>query len=212
MKRTAVAALLLLAGCFGNESTEFPPGLEPLEDNAVPPHEGDDYAEAIGFADGETGDYTWVHGRGYVLAEPYSVWAALQTPELMAAVCSTDTHAIEVGSEPDYELSFQVSYEVHKVITVAWDESWRYGTIVGTREEPELGMVRYQKVYGSTLIDILEGSIQLHATPDPDVTELQFVEHLSGAGGSVEDMQIAMQHRFDAVVATMHGAEQPTCP
>jgi len=201
-----------LAGCFGNESTEFPTGLEPLEDNVVPPHEGDTFEETIAYADGDSGSYAWVHGRGFVLAAPADVWRAIETPELMVATCATDTQEIAADVEPDYEVSFQVSYTVEKLITVAWDELWRYGTIDGTQAAPALGMVRYQKVYGSTLIDLLEGSIQLHATTDPSVTELELIEHLAGAGGTADDMRASMQHRFDSVVSVVRGGDPPPCP
>jgi len=205
--RLAALAVLLASGCFGNESTEFPDGLEPLEENTAP--EPDD---GIAFVSGDNGSYAWVHGRAVVAVEPAAVWAVIETPEMMAAVCATDSHSIEVGVEPDYELSFEVSYTVDEIINVSWDERWRYGTIEGTPEAPTLGMVRYQKVYGSSLIDLLEGSIQLRATDDPAVTVIEFVEHLAGAGGTIEDMTASMQHRYDTVLAVVGGDEQPPCP
>jgi hypothetical protein len=205
--RLAALAALLATGCFGNESTEFPAGLEPLEENTAPEPDG-----GIAFASGDNGSYAWVHGRAIVAAEPAAVWAVIQTPEMMAAVCATDSHSIELDVEPDYELSFQVSYHVDEIVNVSWDELWRYGTIEGTTAMPTLGMVRYQKVYGSSLIDLLEGSIQLHATDDPAVTAIEFVEHLAGAGGTIEDMTASMQHRHDTVLAVVGGGEQPPCP
>src|SRR5438045_565119 len=38
---------LLLSGCFGNSATEFPPGLEPLEEDAVPAQPGGPYSETL---------------------------------------------------------------------------------------------------------------------------------------------------------------------
>lgn len=215
MVRTPVSTAILalaLAGCFGSEATEFPPGLEPLEDNTVPAQQGGAYTETIAYADGEAPNWLWVHGRGYVLAPPAAVWATLQDGELMAAACSTTRHSIEEGVEPDYEYSFRISYVVEEIITIEWDELWRYGTIEGTPTAPELAMIRYQKVYGSELIQRIAGSIQVLATDDPDVTELQLVEHLNAAGGGVADIRGSMQHRFDAVVAVVHGGEPPPCP
>jgi hypothetical protein len=199
-----------LAGCFGNESTSFPPGLEPLEDNTAPTQDGD-VEQAIAFVDGDNGNWAWVHGRGYLAGAPGAVWETLKDAELMAAICSTDSYSAEAGVEPDYEHSFQLSYFVDDVINIEWDELWRYGTVEGTPEAPALGMIRYQKVWGSELIYTLEGSIQLHAV-DPEITELQFIEHLAAAGGDRADMRQSMQQRFDSVIAVLAGGVAPPCP
>jgi hypothetical protein len=206
-----VWVLGLLAGCFGNETTSFPPGLEPLEDNTAPEQDGA-IEQRLELVDGDNGSWAWVHGRGYLLAAPGEVWETMKDPELMATICSTDSHGVETDVEPDYEHSFQLSYFVDDVINIEWDELWRYGTIEGTPEEPGLGMVRYQKVWGSELIYTLEGSIQLHATDDPSVTELQLIEHLAAAGGDISDIRLSMQQRFDSVIAVLAGGVAPPCP
>lgn len=209
--RKAWVVAVLLAGCFGNESTSFPPGLEPLEDNTAPAQDGE-IVQAIDFADGDNGRWAWVHGRGYLLAAPGDVWATMKDPELMAAICSTDRHSVEPGVEPDYEHGFQLSYFVDDVINIEWDELWRYGTVEGSSDAPALAMVRYQKVWGSELIYTLEGSIQLHAGDDPSVTELQFVEHLAAAGGDRGDIRLSMQQRYDSMIAVLAGGVAPPCP
>ena len=65
-----------------------------------------------------------------------------------------------------------------EIITVAWDELWRFGTVTGTPDAPELAMIRYQKVFGSDFITLIEGSILLRAA-EAGHTELEFIEHLS---------------------------------
>lgn len=200
-----------LAGCFGNTSTAFPEGLEPLEDNTVPEQQGGAYTEALELVDGED-HHTWVHGRGYFLAPPGDVWEAIHDAELMAAACATSSHTIELEDDPAYELSFVFHYVVEDLITIEWDEQWRYGTIEGTPTDPTLAIVRYQKIYGSELIRLIEGSIQVLATDDPDVTELQLVEHLDAAGGDASDIRGSMQHRFESIAAVVHGDEVPPCP
>lgn len=200
-----------LAACFGNTSTDFPEGLEPLEDNTVPEQQGGNYTETLELVDGED-HHTWVHGRGYFLAPPGPVWEAIQDPELMAAACATSSHSYELLDDPAYELSFLFHYVVEEFITIEWDEQWRYGTIEGTPAEPTLAIVRYQKVFGSELIRLIEGSIQVLATDDPDVTELQLVEHLDAAGGGASDIRASMQHRFDSIAAVVHGDDVPPCP
>lgn len=201
---------VLCAGCFGNTSTEFPAGLEPLEDNTAPAQDGD-FTETLALVDGED-DYVWVHARGYVLAPPGEVWDVMHDPELMVAVCATTSHSITLEDDPAYELSFVFHYVVEEFLTITWDEQWRYGTIAGVVDKPDLAIIRYQKVYGSELISLIEGSIQLHATPDEGVTELQLIEHLSAAGGGATDIRASMQHRFDSIAAVARGDEPPSCP
>jgi len=202
---------LLGAGCFVNESTEFPAGLEPLEDNTAPEQAGA-IEPRIDFVDGDNGNWAWVHGRGYLRARPGDVWETLKDPELMAAVCSTHSHAVEADGEPDYEHSFQLGYFVDDVLNIEWDELWRYGTIEGMTAAPSLAMIRYQKIWGSELIYTLEGSIQLHATEDPEITELQLIEHLAAAGGDMSDIRQTMQQRYDSVSAVVAGGVAPPCP
>jgi hypothetical protein len=209
---SAAALAAALAGCFGNSSSEFPPGLEPLEDNSVPAVQSGSWSEALALETGEHPNYTWAHGRGYVLASPGAVWAAIKDPAVLVSDCSTDRHTVELLDEPAYELSFQLSYVVDELITIEWDEHWRYGTIEGIPAAPELAMVRYQKVYGSDLIQLIEGSVQLVAVDDPGVTEVQFIEHLAAAGGTQADMRTTMTHRFDAIVAAVRGDAHPACP
>lgn len=204
----AAGALVLCGGCFGNTTTDFPEGLEPLEDNLVPARD----TAGIEFVDGDNGSYAWVHARARLEATPADVWAAAKDPDVMVAVCSTDAHEIAPDAEAGYELSFQVSYQVDEIIDVAWDELWRYGTIEGVPEMPTFGMIRYQKVYGSELISTLEGSIQVHATDDPGITEIEMIEHLAAAGGTREDMRATMQHRHDSLAAVTAGGALPPCP
>lgn len=206
-----VALALGLAACFGNTSSEFPEGLEPLEDNTVPEQQGGNYTETLELVDGED-HHTWVHGRGYFFAPPADVWEVIHDPDLMVSACATTSHSWEIVDDPAYELSFLYHYVVEDLITIEWDEQWRYGTIEGTPAEPTLAIVRYQKVYGSELIRLIEGSIQVLATEDPEVTELQLVEHLDAAGGDASDIRASMQYRFDSIAAVVHGGDAPPCP
>lgn len=206
-----VLSVVLLGACWGNTTTAFPAGLEPLEDNEAPAQDGD-YTETLEFAAGEKPSYTWVHGRAYFLETPATVWAAIKDGELLADNCSTPTFSVETVDDPDYELALVVSYFVDDIINVSWDEDWRFGTVEGTPEAPELAMIRYQKVFGSELIQLIEGSLQVLATDDPEVTELALIEHVAAAGGTADDMRLSMQHRFESLLAVIRGDELPPCP
>lgn len=204
-----VLAVVLVA-CQDDVTTVFPDGLEPLEDNTAPALQSGGDVEGILFwsSDGET---KVLHGRGVVLAPPAAVWAAAKDPEHLAARCATDRHSVELGVEPQYELSWKLHYEVDEVITVAWDELWRLGTVEGTPTEPTLAMVRYQKVFGSDFISLIEGSIEVIAT-DRGTTELQFIEHLNAVRGDLGNMRGSMTQRYITLAALAHGQPLPACP
>src|SRR5262245_40117119 len=154
-----------------------------------------------------------VHGRGYVRAPPARVWAGAKEPEVADQGCEATRHSWTAGGEPEYEFSLAIHYEVDKVITVAWDEDWRFGTITGTPDQPTRTMVRYQKVNGSDLIKILEGSIQYYAlADDTNITMVEYIEHLNARSSGPDDSMKTMQRRFDDTVLRAHGGVIPPCP
>ncbi len=199
------------AGCQDDITTDFPDGLEPLEADKVPAITGATPLEQLVTVRGEDG-YKWVHGRGVLLASPGTIWALAKDGERMASTCYTDRHSITVGPEPQYEYGFSIHYEVDEIVTVAWDELWRYGTITGTPAAPARAMIRYQKVFGSDFITTLEGSIQLLARDDPGQTEVELIEHLDAFGGSADQMEGGMKRRFALLAAAAHGQPRPDCP
>ncbi|MBK9032609.1 MAG: hypothetical protein IPL61_15070 [Myxococcales bacterium] len=208
MRRFAVM-LVLLAACQDDITTVFPDGLEPLEDNTAPVAQAGAGVEELLTNTAES-DPKIVHGRGLVFAPPGVVWAATKDPEHLAS-CATTRHSAMVGVEPQYEYGWKYHYEVDEIITVAWDELWRFGTITGTPEAPELAIIRYQKVFGSDFISLIEGSIMLKAAPEGH-TELEFIEHLSAVRGSTGQMRDSMIQRYHTLVELSHGRPAPGCP
>jgi hypothetical protein len=210
MMRYALAALAC-AACQSDVNTPFPPGLEPLEDNAVPEQQGGAYTEVLRSSSTDA-DYIHIYARGYVLVPPAVLWAAAKNPDANIAVCSTNQQIVTPDDQPEYEYSFVVHYVVNDVVTVEWDDQWRFGTIEGTPEALTLGMIKHQKVCGSSFIRLSEGTIQVTATDDPNVSELAFVEHLNAVGGGVADVLKGVQHNYDSLVAVAHGNPIPACP
>ena len=203
--KLAVALLVVVAGCQSNVTTPFPPGLEPLEDNPV---------MLAAVEEGlvtQTTDHPYVkiYGRGYVAAPPATVWAAAKAPGPNIAVCSTDQQAVTENNDPAYEYSFLVHYTVNNILTVEWDDQWRFGTVA---EMPFLGMMKHQKTQGSDFITLSEGTIEVTETADPNVTELSFVEHLDATSAGISDVLKGVQHNYDALVAVSHGNPVPACP
>jgi hypothetical protein len=198
-------AVLLLAGCQDNVSTPFPEGLEPFEDNAVPAQPEGPFVEMLRTATGDK-DFIRIYARGFVLVPPATMWAVAKNPEPNAAVCKTDEQQVTVANQPQYEFSFLIHYIVRDFLTVEWDDQWRFGTIDET-----LAMIRHQKVQGSDFVKLSEGTIEVRPTIDPNVTELQFVEHLDATAATATDVLQGVQHNYDALVAMAHGNPIPPC-
>ena len=204
----ALGAAVSTTGCFDDISTEFAPGLEPLEPNEAPLP---DEPSRLSIVSGDGENYMWAHGRGFVPASPAAVWEAAKDASVMVHVCASDEQTVETDVDPDYEYSFEVHYVVDTIVTVEWDELWRFGTVVGSPTDPSLALVRYQKVYGSDAITLLEGSVQVLSTDDPEIAEVQFVEHVEAFGGSTEDLRRSMTYRFDALLAALGEGGAPRC-
>jgi hypothetical protein len=210
----ATVAVIATSACQDNVATPFPAGLEPLEDNLVPVQQGGERTETLRTDSTDDNDEIEIYGRGYVLVDPMTVWAASKNPDANDAACSTNAQMVMPNNDPAYEFSFLVHYVVNNILTVEWDDQWRWGTIEpGTGSGSQFfGMIKHQKTQGSSFIELSEGTIQVTATDDPNVTELAFVEHLQAAGGGVSDVLKGVQHNYDALVAVSHGNPIPPCP
>ncbi len=90
--------LLILAGCFGGRTVEFPDGLEPLGPNQAEWPE--DEAEELRFTLGSTDDYDWVHALGFVHAPIEEVYAALLDPAVDVDRREVDDWAVSWDVEP----------------------------------------------------------------------------------------------------------------
>jgi hypothetical protein len=196
----------LFLGCQDDIKTPFPPGLEPLEANVVPAQPDGPFAEGLRVVTDGAGTIE-VYARGFVTVPFATMWAAAQAPEPNVSTCATSEHMVTVGNETQYDFSFLIHYIVYDVLTVQWDDQWRFGLI-----EDDFGMIRHQKVQGSDFITLSEGTIQVLATTDPDVSELAFVEHLDAVSATTADVVQGVQHNYDSLMATAHGNPIPPCP
>lgn len=199
---------VVVSGCQSDISTPFPPGLEPLETNPVPAASAP-FTEELRMTS-EENPFIKIYARGFVLVAPDVLWAAAKNPEANAAACTTSEHSITPDSQPEYEFSFMVHYIVHNVLTVEWDDQWRFGTL--TNAGAMRWLIKHQKVQGSDFIRLSEGTIELSATEDPHVSELSFVEHLDAFGGGPDDVRKGVRRNYEALVAVAHGQPIPPCP
>jgi len=118
---------------------------------------------------------------------------ALKDPTVLLNDWTTDEQTVETETDPSYEFSFIAHYTVNQVVTVDWDEEYRYGTIEGTPDDPDLAMIRYQMVYGSEFIDLIEGSYQVISI-DESTTEVQMIQHVQALSGGKDEIVETFGH------------------
>ncbi|MBI2895830.1 MAG: hypothetical protein HYY06_19895 [Deltaproteobacteria bacterium] len=208
---SALASPACVSGCFGNERTSFPEGLEPLEENVAElpaPTDEDPTPEAISVASGSNDDHIWVHARAYVDAPLERSWEALRNPDAVADRRKVAEYSVVWDVEPEYPFSFRIHNVVDDIITVEFDVTWRQGLAAGTVEDPGAVAIRYAKTWGTTFITRLEGSIV--ATPvDDETTLLDMIELLDAAGGGAEAVASYLTDLHASVVAVAHDRPLP---
>jgi hypothetical protein len=209
--KTAALVAVALAGCQHTVKTPFPAGLEPFSDTNPVPEESSPYDETL-VVQATAPDYIHVYARGYVLVAPADFWTSVLLPDPYLAKCSTDTQTVTADNDPAYEYSFVVDYTYTDVLTVEWQDQWRFGVVDGGDAAPALAMIKHQKVSGSSFITLSEGTIEVTATDDPGVTELSFIEHLDATSASAAQVIKNIQHNYDALKAVAHGQPIPACP
>ncbi|MBT8491543.1 MAG: hypothetical protein KJO07_00675 [Deltaproteobacteria bacterium] len=216
MRPVYLATLAALwSGCIiqGTETTPFPPGLEPPEDNTAPaPGAEGEYPEEASIVTGtdeiDGQDYVWVHMRGYIHASAAEVWTIMQDPQVVADRRNTDRLDVTYDSEPDYEYSFEIHYFVDRILNVEWDENWRYGAIEGSFEEPLEGAIRFQKTFGTDFIDFIDGSMSVRYIEE-GITEIGMVEHVSALQESRSTSEGYARDVFNNVLAVSNGEPLP---
>jgi hypothetical protein len=218
LQRTlCVSVALLLPGCSGggvpgifkDKEVVFPAGLEPLETSTAPAPEGEGYPEELSLVNGESDDYIWAHGRGYLQTTVGEVWNALQIEEVLVNRRAVDEWTFASDVDPDFDASFRVHNVVHDVVTVEFDVDWRMGSEQEGEETHETLGVRFAKTEGTVFITLMEGSIVAWPVED-GVVELELVWHLRAAQEEVSQMTNFMEDLFGEVRATVHGEALPS--
>jgi len=202
--RTAtVAALLALPGCYDNVGTHFddtgtttlPDGgavvnLGPWETPSLaavaPATATDPCPETLVLVDAHTwmGRAASVHAAGCIHASPATVWQAIQDPETAHDPSSTNAFSVvrpAMPSECDGAYQTQINAGPSG-FTVDFRLCWRHLVAMGTDAAPLMTETRWQKVWGSTAIRTLEGSLVSQPHPgSPDITDVFYQYHLDAA-------------------------------
>ncbi len=215
LQRCSIAFLLAVSfGCFGNESSDFPAGLEPLEEehkaDDPAPTDTDPYPEVLSMTDGEVDAYHWVHATTFVKAPLARVYDAIRTPDININRRAVDAWNVkETDVEPDYEFSHQIYARVDDIITVEYEVVWRFGSMQD--EDGELSGVRarWQKVWGSEVIGLLRGSVELEPVDD-NTTRLQVIEHLDALQGRGDNARNYVTDFVNEVHLYSRGEPLPT--
>ena len=187
MACAALVGLGALPGCYGNEPTAFPPGIEPWEENLAPMPEADDEspcAETLTFHRTLWERVRAVHARACIHQPPEVVWRALRNPQTGRDPVSTHGWRVlewDVAREddpaPDY--SYETWTFVDDIIDLEFEQIWRHHLVEGTEEAPELTATRWQKTFGTTAISVMEGSIVTRPfVDDPSITLVEYQYHL----------------------------------
>lgn len=203
---------VLLGGCWGNEPSAFPPGLEPLDDSpvALPGTAEDPFPEALVLEGVDGPRYDTIYARGYLRAPLAEVWAAFRDPAVGTDRRSADEWDVEPLDDPAYDDSYVIHCTAFEIVTVDWWTTWRHGVVAGTAEAPELVAIRWQKTDGSTILRLIEGSIVLRPADDGSVTELELVYRVDALASGVDDYSRYVNDVFEDARAVLHGEPLPT--
>jgi hypothetical protein len=212
----SLVALVSAAGCWGTDTSPFPPGLEP----AAPMNEAsfpvgtatDPYPETLStvrtYATYATGSPPSVHGRGYVHAPLAVVWAALRNPDVGADRRAFASYTVMNDVEPGYDYSYAIHAIIQNLITFGYTTTFRHGVIEGTLDAPVTIAEAWQKTEGSTIIAELRGSVIAHAIT-PEVTSLEMIQYSRTAMSNHADNENYLREVYAAVVALSHGLPLP---
>jgi hypothetical protein len=192
-----LAMALTTSACIGNRGLDFPEGLEPLEDNLA----DDPALGQLTTASGKDRP-SWGHGRALYAAPSDELWQIFKDPATVTNTWTTDEQSVELDVNPAYDYSFLIHYTVDDILTVEWDEEYRFGIIDGDESAPAFGMIRYQMVYGSEFIDIIEGSYEIVRIDDAR-TEVLMVQHVQALSGGKDDIVDSFEHVHANILAAL---------
>jgi hypothetical protein len=194
------ASLAAVAGCYGNEATAFPQGLEPWEQNVAPmptPTADDPCSETIVFSedrrfmgtrpDGRSYEANSLHARACIHRPMRVVWDAIRDPQVGKDHTAVNTFAVIDPPMPEECVGdFQTQINAGTApFTVDFRLCWRQQVVEGFDDAPMLTATRWQKVWGSSAIPVLEGSLVSRPLEDhPEITVVEYQYHLNALTSS----------------------------
>lgn len=206
-KRIYAAGFILVSavmttGCFGNTSTPFVVNgetLEPLRPSRASWPIG---TEGFEYRRGSNNDEPgWCDANGYIQAPLSEVLEALSEADVVVERARVNSWS-KVGScdaepfEGCYEFFTHMSVmgiDIESIVT------WRYDVQALDRDRPIKAVVRYQKTWGSDVIDRNTGSLILNEL-DATTTRVEYVGEISTWGSEDSD---AMESYARSLIADL---------
>ncbi len=219
------SALALVAGCYGAENTDFPQGLEPWELNEAPmptPTADDPCPEVITFGDnamftGTRGDGSTyransLHARACIHQPMTVVWDAILDPQIGKDHTAVNTFEVldpPMASECDGNYQTQINAGPSP-FTVDFRLCWRQVVAEGPDDAPLLTATRWQKVWGSTALSVLEGSLVSRPLEGhEDITVVEYQYHLNAVSSSHETIRNYLTVIYGRLLERAHGRPLP---
>ncbi len=184
------AALLFVPACQENVLTEFPEGFEPWEEHAAPLPDpvGDDACpETLVFVRNPRYEESWnVHATACIHQPIETVFASVREATTSRDPTTTTTFEALPPMAEECDGDYQTAVHVDDVVDVDFRTCWRH-TVVSEDETgaPTVTATRWQKVWGSSFISVMEGSIVLAPLEsDPNITVVRYQYHLNALSSS----------------------------
>ena len=213
MRTVLVPIATALLGCslFEDDPPEFPPGLEPIEENTAswPEPEGDEpYPETLDLVTGEDDGVAWAHARGWLHAWPAETWEALEVCTVLVDQRRVTEWSCD-DEDPVYDVAIVVHNTVVDLITLDFDIRWDEGVVEGDAQAPEVVGARFEKTEGSDLIDLMIGSVVLLDEAD-GVTGVEIIERLDAATTGEDEVAQFVGDLWADLLAFVRGQDLPT--
>jgi hypothetical protein len=190
---TLVAFGLAAAGCYSNVQTVFPEDFEPWEEQMsepAPATASDPCPETLVHVESRMyngGHTASVHGSACIHEPIATVFDAMRDPQT-GRDPSVNTWTLFPEPVPE-ECSngpaglFETAINAGSPISVDFRLCWRFALVSGTEEAPTQVVSRWQKVFGTSAISTLEGSLVASQFPgDPEnITIVDYQYHLTAA-------------------------------
>lgn len=190
-------------------------GVAPLEStnmaSAPEAISGDAHPETIHIVTGQSTDYAWAHGHGFVHASVAQTWTALSEPGACVDRRRVTEWMVEQQNSSGFPVGFRIHNIVRSAVTVEFDTTWRGANTQGSRESPVTVNTRWEKTDGSEFITLLQGSAVLRRLDD-QTTEIELIEHLNALGQDATQASQTIGDLYASVVARAHDLPLPTYP
>jgi hypothetical protein len=215
----AVLLSAVLAGCAGTRVDVFPPGVEPWETNlaTLPSATAESPCpETITFVRTRfatpDGMVDSVHARACIHAPMADVWQAVQDPEVARDHTSVNSYAVinpPMPAECDGDYQTQINAGPG-AFAFDFRLCWRHSVAEGLEDAPTLTATRWQKVWGSANVTLMEGSLVTRPLEGhPEITVVEYQYHLDALTANHGTIESFLNVIYGRLVDRVHGRTLP---